>query len=136
MFKQGGMFSSWKRRLCVLVPTTLLFYFEDEEADSPSGVVVVDSHTDVSSLREEYDGKKFVVRVAPNVKGADTRAYYFQVRHGDCGAGARSPCEKDCETDEAQLAPCPPLRPVLCSAVPPRDERAHRPTASPPQVRG
>ena len=100
MFKQGGMFSSWKRRLCVLVPTSLLFYFEDEEADSPSGVVVIDSHTDVASLREEYDGKKFVVRVAPHVKGVETRHYYFQVRTPwpdvSCRKRLRWPCSRRC----------------------------------------
>lgn len=74
------MFSSWKRRLCVLVPSTLLFYFEDESADSPNGVIVLDSSTDITRL-DSFDSKKFVIRIAPHMPNqTDSRVFHFHVR--------------------------------------------------------
>ena len=54
-------------------------YFDDEDSDSPNGVVVLDSSTDIESL-DTYDGRKFVIRVSPNIHDSEARSFYFQVR--------------------------------------------------------
>jgi len=65
---------SWQRRFCTLVPHSLLYYFEDEDADAPRGIIDLEYYTDISAQPNN------VVRLgAPSdAPGGQQRTFYFQ----------------------------------------------------------
>ena len=67
---------SWQRRFCTLVPHSLLYYFEDDDADAPRGIIDLEYYTDITAE------PKHVVRLStpPDAPppGGQQRTFYFQ----------------------------------------------------------
>mmetsp|Transcript_2362 Transcript_2362/g.7285 ORF Transcript_2362/g.7285 Transcript_2362/m.7285 type:complete len:566 (-) Transcript_2362:91-1788(-) len=61
---------SWQRRFCALVPQSFLYYFEDESADSPRGIIDLEFYTDISAQPNN------VVKLA--TADGSHRTFYFQ----------------------------------------------------------
>ena len=43
--------NSWQRRFCVMVPHTFLYYFEDEDSDTPRGIIDMEYYTQMTPLQ-------------------------------------------------------------------------------------
>lgn len=61
---------SWQRRFCALVPQTFLYYFEDEEADAPRGIIDLEYYTDISAQPNN------IVKLAST--DGSQRTFYFK----------------------------------------------------------
>ena len=63
---------AWQRRFCVLAPQSLLYYFEDAEADTPRGIIDLEYYTDITAQPNN------VVRLATPASHGPQRTFYFQ----------------------------------------------------------
>lgn len=61
---------AWQRRFCALVPQTFLYYFEDDEADAPRGIIDLEYYTDISAQ------PKNIVKLAST--DGSQRTFYFK----------------------------------------------------------
>ena len=61
----------WQRRFCCAVPHTFLYYFEDEEADTPRGIIDLEYYTQIT-----HDNR--IIAISP-MEGVPLRTFYFQL---------------------------------------------------------
>ena len=47
--------NSWQRRFCVMVPHTFLYYFEDEDSDTPRGIIDMEYYTQMTPLQGDSE---------------------------------------------------------------------------------
>ena len=66
----------WQRRFCAVVPQTLLYYFEGEDADTPRGVIDLEYYTEITAEPNN------VLRLA-TPDDLPLRAFYFQADSED-----------------------------------------------------
>lgn len=90
MHKLSGHFvKAWEQRFCVLLPTTLLLYFETPEDSEPKGIIVLGSDT-VCERVGTRDGRDHVCTLTLSATDASSRVLTLAADSED---EARSWCE-------------------------------------------